>query len=188
MITFILAVAALATFHWIYESILAPSFRLDLRFQLFALRDELRVLKMDFEGDLKDKHFDYLQDSINALISMLSRLDWATLHAITKELGQNSDLRLKIEARTKVLDDCTISQARDIRRRSVHIASHALIVNTGGFILYALPFVLAMTGIAALRSQYKRQINDLLSVPGPELRRVAPCASGEAVLTKERFR
>lgn len=188
MVTIVLALAALAAFHWIYESILAPSFRLNLRFRLFALRDELRSLKMDLDTDLKDKHFDYLQDSINALISMLSRFDLGTLHAITKELERNPELMSKIEARTKILDDCNIPHARDVRRKSVQIASQALLVNSGGFMPYTLPIVLAVAGVAAIRSQYKRQIKNLLSVPGTELQRVAPCVSGEAVLTKDQLR
>lgn len=187
MTTVILLLGALAAFHWIYESILAPSIRLDLRFRLFSLRDELRALKMDLDGDLKDKHFHYLQDSINGLIHMLNRIDIATLHAITRELERNPKLRHQIEVRTKTLDDCNIPEARDIRKRSLRIASRAFLVNTGGLWIYVLPVVAAIAGVAALRLQYKRYIKDFVSVPEPELQRVAPCTQGEAALSKDQL-
>lgn len=183
MMTCIAIVAAFAALHWIYESILAPSFRLHLRFQLFALRDELRELKMGAGIDLRDKHYHYLQDSINGLISMLCRLDLSTLHAITRELGRNSHLRETIDARTKTLDDCQIEQARDIRKRSVRIAACAIVVNTGGLLMYIAPLAFTVMGVAALRSQYKNHIKELLSMPGAELQRVAPALSGEALLS-----
>jgi hypothetical protein len=68
MITAILYLIALAALHFVYESILAPSFRLSLRFKLFVLRDEVRQLKIDCASSLNDRHFDFLQDSINNLI------------------------------------------------------------------------------------------------------------------------
>ena len=39
MITAIFILIALAALHFVYESILAPSFRLSIRFKLFALSD-----------------------------------------------------------------------------------------------------------------------------------------------------
>jgi hypothetical protein len=46
----------LALAHFIYESILAPSWRLSLRFRLFSLRDEVRALEADCRDGLDDEH------------------------------------------------------------------------------------------------------------------------------------
>lgn len=188
MTTVFLLLAALALFHWIYESTLAPSFRLDLRFRLFALRDELRALKIDLGSDLADKHFHYLQDSVNTLIYMLNRIDVGSLHAVTRELDRNPKLRHKIELRTKTLDDCNIPEARDIRNRSLEIASRALLVNMGGLVIYVLPVVLVIAGVAALRRQYRKHIKDFVSVPEPEFHRVMPCADGDGSLATSHMR
>ncbi|MGH8330614.1 MAG: hypothetical protein ACRER3_22985, partial [Pseudomonas fluorescens] len=61
----VLSFMFLAFVHFVFESILAPSFRLKLRFEIFALRDELRLLKIECESSLHDKHFEYLQSSLN---------------------------------------------------------------------------------------------------------------------------
>ena len=65
MTTTILVLLALAVFHFVYESILAPSLRLSLRFRLFALRDEARQLKIECVDSLNDAHCVFLQASIN---------------------------------------------------------------------------------------------------------------------------
>jgi hypothetical protein len=70
MTTAIIVLLALAVFHFVHESILAPSFRLSLRFRLFVLRDEVRQLKIECAESLNDEHFVFLQDSINGLISI----------------------------------------------------------------------------------------------------------------------
>jgi hypothetical protein len=77
--TILLSVMMLLTLaHFIYESIVAPSLRLKIRYDLFALRDELRFLKIKRGSSLDDKHYVYLQDSINTMISHLARYDIAT--------------------------------------------------------------------------------------------------------------
>jgi hypothetical protein len=95
-----------ALYHFVYESILAPSERLKLRFELFELRDRLRALKVDHSDYLEDRHFHYLQDSLNSLICLLGRFDLATLSRIELEFQLDPELRRRSEMRTAILDDC----------------------------------------------------------------------------------
>lgn len=94
----------LALVHFIYESILAPSWRLRLRFRLFALRDELRALKGECRGLLDDEHFAYLQDSINTMIAMLHRYDVAAVAAAELRYRRDPEFRRCVEIRTAILD------------------------------------------------------------------------------------
>jgi hypothetical protein len=149
----------LTLLHFIYESILAPSFRLHLRFQLFRLRDELRNLKIDRTG-LDDRHFYYLQDSINTLIANLARFDAATLARIEAELRRNSGLRQRSTARSKVMDDCDVAEARLIRRKCNQIGAAALVVNSGGWAIYVVPVLFVLAGF----SELKRRIKAVLSI------------------------
>jgi hypothetical protein len=55
MTTAIIIFLALTVFHFVYESILAPSFRLSLRFRLFVLGDEVRKLKIECAESLNDE-------------------------------------------------------------------------------------------------------------------------------------
>jgi hypothetical protein len=160
---------ALTAFHFVYESTLAPSFRLQLRFELFRLRDELRNLKMT-RNDLDDKHFCYLQDSINTLIANLVRFDAATLTRIDLELQRDSELRERSEARCKVMDDCAVAEARLIRRKCNIVGVKALAVNSGGWGGYILPGVFVLVGF----SELKRRIKAALSIPEKDFARAAP--------------
>lgn len=80
----ILSLALLALFHFIYESILAPSFRMKLHFELGALQDQLRCLQR--EGSVRVEHARYLDDSLSSLLCMLHRFDVAMLVAVGQEV------------------------------------------------------------------------------------------------------
>ena len=121
----------LAIFHSVYESILAPSWRLDLRFRLFELRGEVRSLELEFHGSLNSHYFEYLQDSINALISELYRFDAAAIAFAEQESRRDPQFRKGAEERSRILDDCDIPEFTAIRQRSLEIAARALLVNSG---------------------------------------------------------
>jgi hypothetical protein len=145
----------IAAYHFIYEGILAPSFRLELRFELFRLRDEVRQLKIESSDALLDKHFNYLQDSINALISFLYKFDFATLLLAEAESRRNPAFKKRVEERARILDDCNIQRARDIRKKSLVIAAKALVINSGACILYLIPIALVLSGYSAIKSRIR---------------------------------
>jgi len=159
-----------AFLHFIYESILAPSLRLKLRFELFALRDELRLLKIDCDRHLDDRCFEHFQASLNTLIRVLHRIDIATLAAVERELRANPELREQIEARSRMLDDCNIPQVREIRYRSLQVAVKAFAVNSGGWAIYLLPLVLPFLGY----SKIKKAVKASISLSELDLNKVAP--------------
>ena len=111
----------MALAHFIYESILAPSWRLSLRFKLFALRDEVRALKAECRNLLNDEHYACLQDSINTMITMLYRYDVAAIAAAEFRYRSDPEFRRRVEARSTILDACDVPQAQSIRRRSVDL-------------------------------------------------------------------
>src|SRR5688572_28045975 len=89
----------LAIFQWVYESILAPSFRLDLRLRLFALRDELSDLKASSGRPPGDEQSFALLDSMNNLIAGLERFDIAMLAAVEREVRRSPELLARAEVR-----------------------------------------------------------------------------------------
>jgi hypothetical protein len=173
---FLAALIVLIAWHFVYEGILAPSLRLKLRFELFALRDELRLLKVSCGSSLDDKHFHYLQDSINAMISLLPRIDLSTLVAAQSEFERNKEFRAHCEARSKVLDDCNIPQARDLRRKSLRLVGVVLGVNSGGWAIFVLPVIGCIGSFQVLKSR----IRLVASLPESDLNRVANPAIGSA--------
>ena len=169
----ILGFALLALFHFIYEGILAPSFRMKLRFDLCALRDELNRLKRDSGAAFDDERFCHLHDSLTALIATLHRFDVSTLLAVSQEIGRNPELREKVERRERMLDTCGVPELRDLRRRSLVIATRALAVNHGGWCIYGIPMVL---GYLSLRKM-GALIRATASLSKPDLFRIAPVVS-----------
>jgi hypothetical protein len=159
----------LTLFHFFYESILAPSLRLQLRFRLFRLRDELRGLKIE-RDELSDRHFRYLQDSINTLIRNLSRFDVVTLIRLEAKLRRNPRIRERSEARCAALDECDLADVRVIRRKCNEMGVAALAVNSGGWVIYILPLVFLLIGFSAL----KRRITAVLSLSEKDFAKMAP--------------
>jgi hypothetical protein len=180
MITGIFILIALAALHFVYESILAPSFRLSLRFKLFVLRDEVRQLKIDCAGSLSDKHFDFLQDSINNLISNLNRFDMATFVGVEFESKKDPSFLKAAEERSRMLDDCTIPRAREIRKQSLKIISAAIFINSGAsFLLIFAPIIIAVLGYA----EVKQRIRIFAFISDQDLKRIPPSGSAAASAT-----
>lgn len=180
MTYFIFGLACVALCHFVYESILAPSIRLELRFELFKLRDEVRSLKINnlsskvSEPQFVDEHYGYLQDSINALLCILYRYDLAAIWTITGQIDCDEALRQRVEARARFLDDCELPTVRAMRKRQLHIAGKALAVNSGPMLLLLLAPALALRGYKAVRGRIRGEIKTSLTVPGTDLMRCIP--------------
>jgi len=174
MIALLATMYFLALAHFIYESILAPDWRLSLRLRLFALRDEVRMLQADF-GDLFDEeHFAYLQDSINTMIAVLHRCDLAAIVAAELRYRKDPELRKRVDARASILDDCDIPQAQSIRRRSVYLMARAIAVNSGMACAPLYPFTLMGIGFSFLQTRLRK----FTALSRRELESVAPEAPG----------
>ncbi len=184
---FIFGLACAALGHFVYESILAPSMRLELRFELFKLRDEVRFLKMKnlsskaaSEPEFVDEHYGYLQDSINALLCVLYRYDIAAIWTITDRISRDEALRQRVEARARLLDACELPAVRSLRKRQLDIAARALAVNSGPMLLLLLAPTLVLRGYKAVRGKVRGEIKTSLTVPGTDLKR---CIPGESDLS-----
>lgn len=166
----LLLVTFLAIIHFIYEAIIAPSMRFKARLDLFRLRDELRSMKIKHGDTLDDKHFNYLQDSINSTINMIPRFELMTISMMMVALKKDSYLEKKLQERLKVLDDCVIPDVIEIRKRSMDIALRAYFINSGMWFCYLLPIAISLGLYKAL----KDKIRSIISLPIHGLEKIAP--------------
>jgi hypothetical protein len=166
----ILSMAILAVIHFIYESIIAPSLRLSIRYELFCLRDQLRQLKIEHGDELDDKHFCYLQDSINTIISALPRIEIVAIAHMKTVLENDDELRNRLNVRQEILDDCIIPEMTEIRRKSIALSIRALGVNGGMWSVYIIP-IMAVGGV--YRS-IERRIKALVSLSDLDIDKIAP--------------
>jgi hypothetical protein len=167
----------LAMTHFVYESILAPSWRLSLRYRLSALSDEARSLKENHWDTLADEQCMYLQDSINTMIAMLHRYDVAAIVSVELRYRRDPEFRERVDARAMVLDDCGTPQARSIRRRSVRLIARAIAVNSGMLCAPLYPLALMGVGLATLQKCLRK----FAALSRRELETVAPDGKGIAI-------
>jgi hypothetical protein len=159
----IVILTSVAMVHFVYESIIAPSLRLELRRELFELSGELRLL----HGDSVTRE---LQDSIHSLTCMLFRFDLLTIYAISQGVDRDADLKLRVEARSRILDAAGSPEVRAIRGKQIWIATKALAVNSGPMLVWLAVPALLFVGYTAVH----RQVKNSLTVPGRDLRRFLP--------------
>jgi hypothetical protein len=173
----IFGLALLALLHFVYESILAPSFRMKLHFELQALRDDLRRLQLTSGPSPSDENFRYLDESLDALTLMLHRFDTGTLAAVGREMRRNPDLRGRVERRRRMLNECDVHEVVRARQQIVRIATRALLVNHGAWCIYIVPVAFGYFGLRNVR----RLIVATISLPKPDLFRIAPNSAQRAV-------
>ncbi len=117
----IMILAAGATLHFVYESIIAPSLRLELRLALIRLGNEVRLLEdpssaaADERSDVVERQLCELQDSIDSLACMLFKFDLVTIYAISEEIDRDAGLKRRVEARARILDDCALPEVLVLR-------------------------------------------------------------------------
>lgn len=158
-----------ALFHFVYESVVAPSLRTQLRFDLSSTQDELRSLKSSLGEKLDERYFEQVQATVNAFVSLLDRFDAATLIAFKMEKSRNRELRERCERSVQAIQDCTLQEARNLQRRIAWIAARTIAVNNGAWMVFVLPAALVLVCYRRL----KNLIYGLLSLPEKELRSFA---------------
>ena len=169
---FLVTFLVVALYHFVYESIVAPSLRLKLRFDLFVLRDRVRSLKIENPEGFQDKHFHYLQDSINTLLALLARFDFATLSRIETEIKRDPAMQKRAEERSRILDDCQLEEARKIRHQTLRLASVALALNSGGWFVYIVPtlaIVAVWFGLSGYVSSFQGRIKTVIAIPETDI-------------------
>jgi hypothetical protein len=151
-------------FHFVYESILLPSWRLELRYKLFALRDEARQLKFKYTAELSDDVFLHVQHSINTSISLLPHMTPSLIADAKREFDTNPHLQRVIEKRTELLDSCKIQEVRDVMDKAAKYSLTALTLNIGGWFLYLSPIFLIVIPIMFFVGAFKKLKKLILSL------------------------
>jgi hypothetical protein len=131
----------LSAYHVIYESVIAPGIRMNLRFKLFSLRDWLRNLKMTHKNDLDDKIFNILDSNISSKINFLSEYNLSFLFKVVKLVNKNPELKLYVKKQTELIDNCKIREIRVINRLTGLYIVEAMLINMGAWILYLSPII-----------------------------------------------
>lgn len=167
-----LILVALAIYHFLLESTILPSTRLCIRFELFALRDQLRTLKIEQAETISDEVFENLQGAINTSIRLLPQLLICTIVTASATIQSDESLQKRIEKRKQVFESCAVEQVQVIRNRVVFLTVVALLVNSTGWVIYLIPFIPVFT--FSVISRLKTKVKTLLVAPSGEVDRLIP--------------
>ncbi|TWT65656.1 hypothetical protein [Crateriforma conspicua] len=157
----LVACTVLAAIHWIYESTIAPTLRLAIRYQLFAVRDELRHLYDEPAARVPRDAFQNLQSELNHHIRYQKHLTISTLWTVYRHAKRHPKQREAVQSEIRWLDGIKNDQFQQLRKRSETLAIKTLVVQSGGLLLYVLPAIALMMKIA----QVKRWASITLRAP-----------------------
>ncbi len=138
----IIAVTVLAVVHFVYEAILLPSFRQDIRYRLFALRDQLRALMADESAGLDPEVFRYMQSSLNVKLAFLHRVDIRIIYYANRLYKKDEAFASRIRKRQSEIDNYQHEEFQAINKQSLNLFAVAFVLNSMGFILVCSPFFL----------------------------------------------
>ncbi len=162
---------AFAFIYFVYEGILAPSLRAKLRLDLFALRDELRDLKIEHRAELSDEVFRELQTAINGAVTRLNQIDLRLLRNTRLAFQNDEKLRKRVARRIAILEACSVEEVRVIRDKYSDLLDNALIINTAGCIPYLVPvffgFLFAESAKTLIQKAFSLSENDLNRIAPP---------------------
>ena len=164
-------------YHFIYESILLPSMRLDLRYRLFRYRDQLVKLKVVHGDKLSDDVFNSLFYSINSSINRLPFLSLSLFIEARREFETNNQLRQKVDRKIQLINLCEINETKKILKKTSQLAFYAFSLNLGSWVVYVVPILLVVYFIKQvfkLAFGLKRLIQELTFTTDHEFEKFDP--------------
>lgn len=160
--------------HFLYEGIIAPSIRLKLKYDLFAIRDGLRALRESRASEFKDEIYIHLQSSINNLIKFLPVIDILSIAKAEQKFNEDETLRQEVMRVTRMLEDCKFPEVQEIRTKIRRIFALAILVNNGMLMFYSFPIVFLSVSAKAFLKRIVSAIQELLYMPEQEFGRLMP--------------
>lgn len=178
MTTVFFIFVGLAIFHFFWEGIIAPSVRMEIRYKLFKMRDSIRMLKMQYGEEFDDELFYSLQRMLNHQIALLHHATIMDFYRIYKNTDPHK-LEINVERQEKLIQDCPISEVQEIWKKTIATALLALIVNSGGWLVYIIPPILLVIGYSSI----KRCVKLLLGLSDNDVNRLFPQRPREVVMS-----
>ena len=129
---------------FVWEAIIAPSIRLQLRFQMFSERDRLRALHDAANSGVDSEVFDYAHQYVNAGINCIHSGNIFQLVKAQMEFRRNKSLQDQMDAIARLFDKSSNAELRSIRNRILKIGTWAVLVNSTVVIIFgvfAIPLI-----------------------------------------------
>lgn len=136
---------ALVVWHFVYDGILAPAFRQQLRNELFCLRDQLRNLRIKSEIETRElEGFEFVHTGINVFITSLSDLNLTAPFELNREMRRDEHLKKKIFDRLELVNSCPNSEVQKIFKDTVTVVVRGFLINMGAWLIYVAPVLVVL--------------------------------------------
>lgn len=163
---FIIIVFSMASWHFIYESLIAPNLRLKIRHDLFIERDKLYAIKISADTQTVDKTaIEIIDQNIKF---MKVRMPEITLHSLVqfKKLYESDEkLRSKIDSIELKISSAENNDIKNIDKKLNRIATNAFLVNSGGWLIYILPLAILKAMLTDLIQSAKQISREITIIP-----------------------
>lgn len=150
-----------AMFHFIYESILSPMFRMEIRYKLFETRDKLRNFKLKNIEDCDNETFELLDEYASKTINMLPLYNFSNLYYASKVKGDEK-LLSEIGKHTELIKNSKFDELKKIDKEITRAAVKSLLVNSGGWIYIVVPIVFLIFAVAFITHSYGKLKSKLI--------------------------
>ncbi len=138
MAIFIIVLFVACGLLFVWEAIIAPSIRLQLRFQMFAERDRLRALHAAANAGMDTEVFDYAHQYVNAGINCIHIGNIFLLVKAQMEFRRNKELQDQMAEIIRLFDKSNNAELRSIRNRILRIGIWAVLVNSTVVLIFAV--------------------------------------------------
>lgn len=138
---FFILLVVFSFLYYIYESYVAPTIKYGLRFELFALRDELRRVEILSVDKINHELYDFMEAAISESISRLDDFNIANIIKVQYEKKKSKNFIQKYRKKIEMLDSCEIVEIKSIDKKIGTISLKAFLVNSGGWVIFLLPVI-----------------------------------------------
>jgi hypothetical protein len=158
----------LVLWHFVIEGIIAPSTRATIRLRLFALRDELRRLRLN--GAATEDEFEEAQRIINNTIRLAPSIDAFMLVQWEMKLKADKEFAERVERRRLNFEKTASEEVKKLVKKAYMIGGDAVRVNSMGWVVYLVPLFIGV----AIWKRISREVTNMTSATEHEW------SSGEA--------
>jgi len=160
-----------AVWHFVYECIIAPSIRLNLRNRLFALRDELRQAKIDGISKEDEKAFWFIHKGINTFLNRLPSLTIDVMFELDAEYERDESVKRSLDEKIATVEKCKDFRIRKVFDEANKILDNAIITNAGGWFIYVIPVAIVFLTMGKL----SKFTAELIVSPTKNVDQFIPC-------------
>lgn len=146
----------LAGVHFVYEAIVLPNLRLELRYKVFALRDRLRRAKDEHPKEVGDEVYEMLQKSMNSAVNLLPFINLIFFTSAVHAFSRNPEIRERAAKRAKLVEECPVVEIKAVTEELHKSVTQALAMNSLLLFVILSPLIIAVAIIAVIVQQFNR--------------------------------